>query len=392
MKIDLSGHLISTTTQPLGLEIISASGDVLKDSSGKEYLDFVSGISVSNLGHQNPGINKAIKDQLDRYTFAMVFGEYRLSPQIELANKLVKICPERLDSVYLLTTGSECNEAAIKLARRSTGRSEVISFKGAYHGSTLGSLSISGNEKKKSSFRPLVPDVKQIRFNHIEDLDLISNDTAAVFIEPIQGDAGIRIPSTEFMKSLRRRCDETGSLLIFDEIQSGLGRTGKMFAFEHFQVVPDVLTLGKSLGGGIPLSALISGKEILECFQSDPELGHISTHGGNPLACAAAISLLDQITQEGFLDEVMQKSDYLVSQLKQLPFKKVRHQGFFIALEMENPQQVQKMVQGCLERGLISFWFLSCPEAFRLAPPLNVSYENLEKGIEIIRETIRSIN
>ncbi len=392
MKIDLSGHLISTATQPLGLEIISASGDVLKDSNGKEYLDFISGISVSNLGHQNPGINKAIKDQLDRYAFAMVFGEYRLSPQIELANKLAMICPEGLDSVYLLTTGSECNEAAIKLARRFTGRSEIISFKGAYHGSTLGSLSISGNEKKKSAFRPLIPDVKQIRFDHLEDLELISDNTAAVFIEPIQGDAGIRIPSMEFMKGLRRRCDETGSLLIFDEIQSGLGRTGKMFAFEHFQVVPDVLTLGKSLGGGIPLSALISGKEILESFQSNPELGHISTHGGNPLACAAAISLVDQIAQEGFLDEVMQKSDYLVSQLKQLPFKDVRHRGFYIALEMESPQQVQKMVQGCLERGLIIFWFLSCPEAFRLAPPLNVSPENLEKGIEIIRETIQSLN
>ncbi len=384
-------HLVSTSKDPLGLQIKEAKGSYLYSEDGRAYLDFISGISVSNFGHQNPNIISTQKEQLDRYSFAMVFGEYELRPQVELANKLSSICPAPLDSVYFLTTGSECNEAAIKLARRSTRRSQIISFKGAYHGSTLGSLSISGNERKKAAFRPLLPDTLQIQFNSIPDLEFITMDTAAVFAEPIQGDAGIRIPSSDYMRALRRKCDETGALLVFDEIQSGLGRTGKLFAFEHFAVVPDVLTLGKSLGAGLPLGALLANKSLLRNFQSDPELGHISTHGGNPVACVGAIEILKQLEKPGFFESLEKKSEHLLASLKKLPFKEVRGKGFYIALEMDTPEQVQKMVHSCLEKGLISFWFLSCPEAFRIAPPLNISDEDLQKGIEIISDSIRNI-
>ncbi len=383
--------LVSSSRSPLGLEIISAQGDFLFDAKGKKFLDFISGISVSNLGHRHPNINDAIKDQLEKHSFVMVFGEYHQTPQVDLAKALIQITPANLDGVYFLSTGSEANEAAIKLARRYTKKKEIISFQGSYHGSTMGSLSASGNEKRKSAFRPLLPGFAQIPFNDSHCLKRINKDTAAVLVEAIQGDAGVRIPSADFMKELRGRCTEFGCLLIIDEIQTGLGRTGKMFAFEHFDIEPDIITLGKALGGGIPLSAIIAPQNILSSFQSHPELGHISTHGGNPLGCRAGIAQLEILNGEGFLNSVDQKGEYLRAELEKLPFKEVRSKGLFFALEMNSAEEVQKMVSNCLEKGLITFWFLSNPQSFRIAPPLNIEEENLKLGIKLISEAMQDL-
>ena len=300
-------HIAQTSGAPMLLQISHASGSYLYSPDGRKYLDLISGIAVSNLGHGHPRIVEAIKSQAEAHAHVMAYGEFIQSSSNLLAKKLSDLLPDNLNCVYFTNSGTEATEGALKLARRVTGRTEFVSFRGAYHGSTLGSLSVSGNEIKKYAFRPLIPDVRFLRYNNKEELPQITTNTAGVIIETIQGDAGVRIPDPDYLTMLRRRCDETGTLLIFDEIQTGIGRTGKMFAFEHFGVVPDILTLAKALGGGLPLGAFISSQDHMQKLTHEHMLGHITTFGGNPVSCAAALAVLETIEEENLLDAVEEK-------------------------------------------------------------------------------------
>ncbi|MDG2370348.1 MAG: aspartate aminotransferase family protein [Flavobacteriales bacterium] len=377
-------YLAYTTPFPMGIEIASAHGIYLFDKQGKKYTDLISGIAVSNLGHNNLEINKAIKDQVDKHLHVMVYGEYLQSVQNELAQKLCRLLPEGLDVLYPVNSGTEANEAALKLVKRVTGRKEIISFNGAYHGSTHGSLSVTGNEQKKSAFYPLLPEVRFIDFNNLSQLNTISTKTAGVIIEPIQGDAGVRIPSQEFLNALRARCSEVGAMLIFDEIQTGFGRTGKLFAFEHYNVIPDILTIGKAFGGGMPMGGFISSKENMIELTHNPNLGHITTFGGHPVCCAAALAALNVLTASSILDKIESKGQLFESLLNHRLIKEIRRKGLFFAIEMENDDVVQKVVEGCKERGVLAFWFLSNPQSFRIAPPLIITEKEIEESCEVI--------
>ena len=387
----LDNQLAYTTPFPMGIEVASADGIYLFDSNGYKYIDLISGIAVSNLGHNHPKIKQAIKDQVDKYLHVMVYGEYKQSIQIKLANKLCSLLPKGLDVLYPVNSGTEAIEAALKLVKRVTARREIISFNGAYHGSTHGALSVTGNEQKKSAFYPLLPEVRFIDFNANDQLNIISAKTAGVIIEPIQGDAGVRIPSSEFLKALRRRCDEVGALLIFDEIQSGFGRTGKLFAFEHFNVVPDVLTVGKAFGGGMPIGGFISSKENMNKLTFNPKLGHITTFGGHPVCCAAALASLELISDPELLAQVEVKGRLFEDLLIHPKIKEIRRKGMFFAIELENPEIVQQVVHGCKERGVLTFWFLSNPQSFRIAPPLIISEQEIKSSCQVINKILDSI-
>ncbi|MEJ6757175.1 MAG: aspartate aminotransferase family protein, partial [Crocinitomicaceae bacterium] len=319
-----------------------------------------------------------------------VYGEFVQDAQLNFAKRLTALLPESLDCVYTVNSGTEANEAALKLAKRITGRTELISFRGSYHGSTHGSLSVSGNETKKEAFRPLLPDVRFLNYNSISDLDQITNKTAGVIIETVQGDAGVRIPYKDFMMALRAKCSETGAQLIFDEIQCGIGRTGKLFAFEHFNVVPDLLTLGKALGGGMPIGALVSSSSKLKEFTHNPMLGHITTFGGHPVICAAADACLQVITDEIDFSEVERLGKLLEDLLSNEPeILEIRRIGMMYAFDMESFERVEKVVKRCLEKGLISFWFLSHPYSFRLSPPLNITEAEMRIAARLIKESIQ---
>lgn len=378
-------HLAPTNPFPFNLKIRSAKGIYLYDTAGKAYMDLISGVAVSNLGHGNIAIVNAVKQQAEKHLHVMVYGEFEQDLCSKMASKLCSLLPEKLNCVYPVNSGTEANEAALKLAKRVSGRSEVISFKKSYHGSTHGSLSISGNEVKKYAFRPLLPNVKFLDFNNIEQLSAISDKTACVFIEVIQGDAGVRIADLCFLLKLRQRCDEVGALLIFDEIQTGFGRTGKLFAFEHYQVIPDILTLGKALGGGIPIGALVSSRENLNQFAENPMLGHISTFAGNPIAAAASFAFLCELVKPNLIESVESKGLKFEKGLQHPIVTEIRRKGLMMAIEIGNFEKVQKIVSYCLEKGLIGFWFISCNTAFRLAPPLIISNEEIEKACQIIQ-------
>lgn len=381
-------HLAQTTPFPLGLEIEKAEGLYLYNTEGKRYTDLISGVAVSNLGHCHPKVIQAIKDQLDKHLHIMVYGEFVQSSVNALAEKLASILPASLNSCYFVNSGTEAIEGALKLAKRYTQRSEIIAFRGAYHGSTHGSLSVSGNETKKRAFRPLLPNVKFLDFNQIEQLEAITEKTAAVIMETIQGDAGIRIPSQEFMEAIRKRCDETGAQLIFDEIQSGIGRTGRWFAFEHFGVEPDILCSAKALGGGLPLGVFISDREKMRCLTHQPMLGHITTFGGNPVSCAAALATLQAIEQESLLEQVEAKGQLFEDLLQHESIVEIRRKGLFFAFEFESAEEVQHIVEECMNQGVICFWFLSCPNSFRIAPPLNITEEQIRQSCAVILESI----
>lgn len=373
-----------TTPFPIGLEIDSAEGVFVYDTDGNKYFDFISGIAVTNIGHRHPEVIKAIKNQVDKYLHVMAYGEYIQKPQVDLANALVKLLPENLNNVYFVNSGTEANEGALKLAKRYTGRSEIISFNKSYHGSTHGSLSVTGNENKKYAYRPLLPDVKFIDFNIEQQLNEISTKTACVIVETIQGDAGVRIPSFSYLKKLRERCTETGALLILDEVQTGFGRTGKLFAFEHFNISPDILTIAKGMGGGMPIGAFVSSKEIMTTLTFDPPLGHITTFGGHPVNCAAALANLNVLTSGSLLNDIEEKGQLLEDLLSHKSIVEIRRKGLMFAIEMENDEIVSNVVNTCQENGLLSFWFLSCPESFRIAPPLTVTIEELKEAAKII--------
>jgi len=381
-----------TSPFPFLIEVESAEGIYIYDKSGKRYTDLISGVAVNNIGHRHPKVVEAIKNQVDRHLHVMVYGEFVQDSQVDLANKLKAVLPESLNCVYTVNSGTEANEAAIKLAKRVTGRMEIVSFRGSYHGSTNGSLSISGNEVKKKAFRPLIPEIRFIHLNNFEELNQISEKTAGVILETIQGDAGVRIPKDDYIVALRKRCNEVGALLIFDEIQCGMGRTGKLFAFEHFNVIPDILTLGKALGGGMPIGALVSSTDNLSMFTHNPMLGHITTFGGHPVVCAAASATLNVLQSEINWVQVEKIGSYIEKELGSLPqIKEVRRKGLMFAFDMESAEIVNKVVEACLEKGIITFWFLSHPYSFRLSPPLTITMEETSQSVSIIKEIIQKI-
>ncbi len=385
-------QLAPTNDAPYLIDVAKAEGIYIWDQDGKRYMDMIAGVAVNNVGHRHPKVTRAIKEQLDKYMHVMVYGEYVQDAALQLAENLASILPDHLSCTYMVNSGTEANEGAIKLAKRITGRKEIIAYKGAYHGATHGSLSVSHNEIKKSAFRPLLPGIKFLTFNSREELSAITEKTAAVIIEPIQGDAGVRIPNHDFMKALRNRCDQTGTQLIFDEVQTGMGRTGKNFAFEHFNVAPDILTLGKALGGGMPVGAFISSHKNMQLLTHNPMLGHITTFGGNPVIAAAANATVELIKSEKWVEEAESKGLALEKQLIQSPeINEIRRAGLMFAIEMADFDRVKKVVDCCLEKGLIGFWFLSCPNSFRLSPPLSITMEQIKEAgktiIEAIKET-----
>ncbi len=381
-------HLAQTSQTPFEIDVDYADGIYIYDKEGKSYADLISGISVSNLGHNNPRIKKAIQDQVDKYLHVMVYGEYKQNPQQNLANLLAEVLPEQLNSTFFVNSGTEANEAALKLAKRVTGRTEIVSCHKSYHGSTHGSLSVTGNEQKKYHVRPLLPGVSFMEFNNESDLSLITDKTAAVIIEPIQGDAGVRIPSLSYMKALRKKCDETGAMLIFDEIQTGFGRTGKLFAFEHFDIVPDILVMGKGMGGGLPIGAFTASQQHMALLKDNPKLGHITTFGGHPVSCVAALATLEVLEKEDLMSSVAAKETLFRKLLVHPEIKNISGTGLMLAVELENFEKVEATMYNCLANGLITDWFLFNSESLRIAPPLIITEEQIRWACQVILESI----
>ncbi len=380
-------HLAQTSPAPPALEITKAKGVHLYGTNGKKYMDLISGISVSSLGHANSKINRAIIKQLSKHSYVMVYGEYIQAPQTAYAKLLTKFLPKKLNNVFFVNSGSEAVEGALKLAKRFTGRIEIISFKNAYHGSTHGALSVMGNELMKQGFRPLLPDVNFMEFNNPADLERISSRTACVIIEPIQGEAGVILPKNNFLSKLRNRCTETDALLIFDEIQTGMGRTGSLFAFEHYKVIPDVLCLAKAFGGGMPLGAFISSEEIMSTLSQNPSLGHITTFGGHPLSCVAGMEAMKQITRQK-AEGRRQKGQLFKKLLVHPCIKEVRGEGLLLAVQFSSEVENKKIISKCMEKGVITDWFLFNPSAMRIAPPLIISEKEIRYSCEIILQSI----
>lgn len=373
-----------TSSFPRSLEVDRAEGIYLYDPSGKRYMDLVSGFAVSNTGHRHPKIVKAIKDQVDKYLHLTVYGEYIQSPQVKFAEKLASVLPQQLHSVYFVNSGTEATEGAMKLAKRYTGRSNIIACTNSYHGSTQGALSVMGNEYYKQAYRPLLPGVSFTGFNKLADLDQITGQTAAVIVETIQGEAGIRVPNPEYMRQLRDKCDKTGALLILDEIQTGFGRTGKLFGFEHFGIIPDILLLAKGMGGGMPIGAFISSATIMSVLKENPILGHITTFGGHPVSCAAGLANLEVILEEELTTDVHLKEKLFRKLLQHPKIKEVRGKGLMLSIQLDSFEQVENVSKRCLENGIIIDWFLHCNTALRLAPPLIISEDEIIEACRVI--------
>lgn len=361
------------------------------DSNGKAYVDFVSGFAVSNVGHRHPKVVKAIKDQLDKYMHLAVYGEYVQAPQVRFAELLVSVLPSKLNSVYFVNSGAEATEGALKLAKRYTGRSEIISCHKAYHGSTHGALSVMGNEYYKSAYRPLLPEVDFINFNSIPDLENITEKTACVIIESIQGEAGVVVPDYEYIQRLRKKCTETGTLLVMDEIQTGFGRTGKLFAFQHYDMVPDILLLAKGIGGGMPIGAFIAQRGIMDSLKNNPILGHITTFGGHPVTCAAGLATLEAILEENMMEGVSEKEALFRKLLTHPLIKEVRGKGLMLSIQLDSFEQVEAISKSCAEKGLIVDWFLHCETALRIAPPLIITEEEIRKCCQILIDCIETL-
>lgn len=381
-----------TTNFPLLLEFERAEGVYMYDKEGKPFIDLISGIGVSNLGHSNPYVINAIKEQLDKYMHLMVYGEYVQTPQVKFAEKLVSLLPANLESVYFTNSGAEAVEGALKLAKRFTGRQQVVAFHNSYHGSTHGALSVMGNEEFKQAYRPLLPGVSFINLNNLDDLDYITDKTACVIVETIQGEAGIRVPDVTYMQALRKRCTETGTLLILDEIQAAFGRTGKLFAFEHFGIVPDILLLAKALGGGMPVGAFIASHQIMSALRENPILGHITTFGGHPVCCASGLAALEVLLNEQLVDAVAEKEALFRELLIHPAIKQIRGKGLMLAAELDNFDLNKKIIDRCIENGVITDWFLHCSNAMRIAPPLIITHDEIKKACIVILEAIDFYN
>jgi len=377
-------HVAQTSPAPVGIEIVHAEGNYLTDATGKKYLDLIGGISVCNIGHRHPAVVEAIKKQADEYLHVMVYGELVQSPQVQYAALLAKHLPPDLDCVYFTNSGAEATEGALKLARRYTGRTEIISCNNAYHGNTLGALSVMGDEYWRNAFRPLMPGVSRYDYNSQALIDGITDQTACVLIETIQGEAGVVAPQQEWLQQLRAKCTATGTLLIFDEIQCGFGRTGKLWGFEHYNIIPDVVLLGKALGGGMPLGAFVSSNAMMRVFTNNPVLGHITTFGGHPVCCAAGMAGMQALFEEKMIDGVTEKEQLFHTLLQHHDIKEVRSKGLLIAVQLQSPDQVAQTLQRCLARGLFSDWFLFAPDCIRIAPPLTITHGEITSACAIL--------
>lgn len=384
-------HLGQTSEAPLSLEIVKAEGCKLFNADGKEYIDLIGGISVCNVGHRHPKVIEAIKKQLDDYLHIMVYGELVQSPQVRYATLLTQHLPASLNSVFFTASGSEATEGAMKLAKRFQNRSQIISFKNSYHGSTQGALSVMGSEYWRQAFRPLLPDVLQMNYNSLEDLENITERTACVIAETIQAEAGVLVPQNGWLKALRKKCDETGTLLVLDEIQCGFGRNGSLWAFEQFDVVPDILLLGKALGGGMPLGAFVADKKIMDSFTHDPVLGHINTFGGHPVCCAAGLAAFNVLLDDKMIDDVKEKEELFLSLLKHPKIKAVRSRGLMMAAEFENFDENKKVIDALIAAGVFTDWFLFAANCLRIVPPLNISNEEITSACAKIIHVLDSI-
>jgi acetylornithine/succinyldiaminopimelate/putrescine aminotransferase len=381
-------HVAQTSGLPMMLDISHAEGVYLYDRSGKRYFDMNSGISVNSLGHRHPAVIKAIKTQLDLHLHTMVYGEHIHMPQVKYAKALTDELAKSLDMVYFLNSGTEATEAAMKLAKRLTGRTEIVCCKNAYHGSTQGAESLRSDEKYKRAFYPLLPDIRHIEFNSFDDLEQISNSSAAIILEPVQAEAGIITPKKNFLKAVRDKCNETGALMILDEIQTGFGRTGALFAHQKYDVVPDIMLIGKAMGGGIPISAIVSSRENLLHFTKHPALGHITTFGGHPLGCAAAIAVLDLLKNSDIISKIPDKVNLIIQNLNHPLVKEIRHSGLMMAVELTRKKYLKHVIKYTLEHGLMIDWFLFNDQCFRLAPPLIITKTEIIEACQILVDAL----
>mgnify|MGYP003672320893 FL=1 len=388
MKKDYFKYQAQTSSHPLALEISHAKGSYIYDTQGKAHLDFVAGVSACSLGHCHPRVVTAIQEQAQKYMHVMVYGEYIQEPAVAYTKLLASLLPAPLETTYLVNSGTEAIEGALKLARRFTGRSQIIAAKHAYHGNTMGSLSIMGFEERKSAFRPLIPDVGFIQFNSEGDLLSITEKTAAVVLETIQGGAGFILPENGYLKKVRERCTAVGAMLILDEIQPGFGRTGKLFAFEHFDCIPDILVIGKGMAGGMPVGAFVASHNMMQSLIENPKLGHITTFGGNPVIAAACLATLQEITEGKLIQESLEKEVLFRNLLQHKLIKEIRGKGLMLALIMEKPEMANEVILKCAEKGLILFWLLFEPNAIRISPPLTISNQEISLGCSLILEVL----
>ena len=391
MNNDFIQYQAQTSPYPLGMEVSHAIGSYIYDTSNNRYLDFVAGVSACSLGHQHPRVNQAIKDQLDLYSHVMVYGEYSQSPAVEYCKLMASLLPAPLDKTYLVNSGTEAIEGALKLARRVTGRSQLISCHNAYHGNTMGSLSVMGFEERKQVFRPLLPDVEFITFNNEADLEKITTKTAGILLETIQGGAGFIQPENDFLKKVRQRCDEVGAMMILDEIQPGFGRTGTLFGFQNYDVVPDIVVMGKGMGGGMPVGAFTASSSMMDLLSHNPKLGHITTFGGHPVIAAACLATLKEITETTLMSDALAKEKLFRSLLVHPLIEEVRGKGLMLAAMTKSADITNEVILKCQDRGLILFWLLFEACAIRITPPLTISEEEIREGCSILLEVMDEV-
>ena len=391
MKSDFLKHQGQTTPHPLAIEISHANGSYIYNTSGKKYLDFVAGVSANSLGHNHSKVKKAINEQLEKYTHVMVYGEFIQQPQLELCKALANSLPSNLSSVYLVNSGTEATEGALKLAKKFTGRSEIIAANNAYHGNTMGAMSVCGAEEQNRAFRPLVPGSKFIQFNNEEDLLKITSRTAGVILETIQGGAGFIEPKNKYLQKVKERCEKVGALLILDEIQTGIGRTGTFWGFENYSVIPDIIITGKGLGGGMPIGAFISSYEIMNSLKENPKLGHITTFGGHPVIAAAGLATIKEITSSDLIKETIRKEELIRNHLQHTHIKEIRGKGLMLSLIMETSEMADALILKCLDKGLILFWLLYEKKAVRITPPLTISDQEIIDGCIILTKILDTL-
>ena len=391
MLQDFYKYQAQTTPYPLGMEVSHAVGSYIYDTKGNKYLDFVAGVSACTLGHQHPRVKKAIIDQLDKYMHVMVYGEYAQEPAVRLCKLLAENMPEKLNKTYLVNSGTEAIEGALKLARRVTGRSQLISCHNAYHGNTMGAMSVMGFEERKQIFRPLIPDVDFITFNNEDDLQKITTKTAGIILETIQGGAGFIRPKDNFLQKVRQRCDEVGAMMILDEIQPGFGRTGKLFGFQIYNVVPDIVVMGKGMGGGMPVGAFTANSDYMDLLSDNPKLGHITTFGGHPVIAAACLATLQELLETDIMQKTLEKEKLFRNLLKHKLINEVRGEGLMLAIMTESPEITNNVILKCQDKGLLLFWLLFEPCAIRITPPLTISEEEIIEGCGIIIEAMNEV-
>ena len=391
MKDAFLKYQAQTTPHPLAMEISHAKGSYIYDTKGKAYLDFVAGVSACSLGHSHPKVVNAVKEQLDKYLHVIVYGEYIQKPALELTKLIAKHLPKPLESTYLVNSGTEAIEGSLKLARRFTGRSEIIAAKNAYHGNTMGSLSLMDYEERKQPFLPLIPDIKHIEFNSEDDLNQITEKTAAVILETIQGGAGFIEPKNNYLTKVQQRCNAVGAVFILDEIQPGIGRTGKLFGFENYNCQPDIVVTGKGLGGGLPIGAFTASKHMMDCLSDNPKLGHITTFGGNPVIAAAALATLKEITESNLMSEALEKEQLIRKHLQHKHIKEIRGRGLMLAAFTESAELTSTLILRAQDQGLILFWLLFEPKAIRITPPMTISNDEIIEGCRLITSILDEI-